>query len=92
MVSNPEQFEVMVMPNLYGNIIANIGTGLVGGPGTTAGANIGTRCAVFEQVCWGFVVGLLQGGMVNLFRDSAVAMKISICPNFLIILMFKKKI
>lgn len=50
MVSNPQQFEVMVMPNLYGNIIANIGTGLVGGPGTTAGANIGTRCAVFEQV------------------------------------------
>jgi len=49
MVSNPQQFEVMVMPNLYGNIIANIGTGLVGGPGATAGANIGTRCAVFEQ-------------------------------------------
>lgn len=41
----------MVMPNLYGNIIANIGTGLVGGPGTTVGGNIGTRCAVFEQVC-----------------------------------------
>ena len=51
MVSNPQQFEVMVMPNLYGNIIANIGTGLVGGPGATVGGNIGTRCAVFEQVC-----------------------------------------
>lgn len=50
MVSRPQQFDVMVMPNLYGNIIGNIGTGLVGGPGTTAGANIGTRCAVFEQV------------------------------------------
>ncbi|XP_067932995.1 isocitrate dehydrogenase [NAD] subunit gamma, mitochondrial-like [Watersipora subatra] len=49
MVSNPGQFEVMVMPNLYGNVIGNIGTGLVGGPGATPGANIGSRCAVFEQ-------------------------------------------
>lgn len=50
MVSRPQQFEVMVMPNLYGNIIGNIGTGLVGGAGTTVGGNIGDRCAIFEQV------------------------------------------
>ena len=50
MVSRPQQFEVMVMPNLYGNILGNIGTGIVGGPGMTAGANIGNRCAIFEQV------------------------------------------
>lgn len=49
MVSKPQQFQVMVMPNLYGNILGNIGTGIVGGPGTTVGANVGTSCAIFEQ-------------------------------------------
>ena len=50
MVSNPQQFEVMVLPNLYGNIIANIAAGLVGGPGIVSGANIGAGCAIFETV------------------------------------------
>uniref|UniRef100_A0A6F9DFV1 Isocitrate dehydrogenase [NAD] subunit gamma, mitochondrial-like n=1 Tax=Phallusia mammillata TaxID=59560 RepID=A0A6F9DFV1_9ASCI len=48
MVSNPWQFDVMVMPNLYGNIIGNICCGLVGGPGIVAGANIGSKYRVFE--------------------------------------------
>ncbi|XP_033647735.1 isocitrate dehydrogenase [NAD] subunit gamma, mitochondrial-like isoform X1 [Asterias rubens] len=48
LVSNPTQFDVMVMPNLYGNIISNIGTGLVGGPGMVPGQNIGEDFAVFE--------------------------------------------
>ena len=50
LVSKPQQFDVMVLPNLYGNIIANIGAGLVGGPGVVSGANIGTDYAVFETV------------------------------------------
>ena len=50
MVSKPQQFDVMVMPNLYGNIIANIGCGLVGGPGIVSGVNIGKDFAVFEMV------------------------------------------
>ena len=41
MVSNPHQFDVMVMPNLYGNIIINLAAGLVGGAGVVPG----------EQVC-----------------------------------------
>ena len=49
-MSNPTQFDVMVMPNLYGNIISNIGTGLVGGPGMVPGQNIGEDFAVFETV------------------------------------------
>merc|ERR1712004_939 len=49
MVSKPQQFDVMVMPNLYGNIIANIGCGLVGGPGIVSGVNIGKDFAVFEM-------------------------------------------
>lgn len=48
LVSRPQQFDVMLMPNLYGNIIANIGSALVGGPGLTVGKNIGTEYAVFE--------------------------------------------
>ena len=37
LVAKPQQFDVMVMPNLYGNIIANLATGLVGGAGLVAG-------------------------------------------------------
>jgi len=48
LVSNPHQFDVMVMPNLYGNIVSNIGAGLVGGPGVAGGANIGYDIALYE--------------------------------------------
>ncbi|XP_039263751.2 isocitrate dehydrogenase [NAD] subunit gamma, mitochondrial-like [Styela clava] len=48
LVSKPEQFDVMVMPNLYGNIVGNICCGLVGGPGMVAGSNIGDEYRVFE--------------------------------------------
>lgn len=49
LVSKPEQFDVMVMPNLYGNIVSNIGASLVGGPGIVPGENIGGDYAVFES-------------------------------------------
>ena len=49
MASNPQQFDVMILPNLYGNIVTNIATGLVGGPGLFPGANIGISGAIFEQ-------------------------------------------
>ncbi|KAM4845727.1 isocitrate dehydrogenase [NAD] subunit gamma, mitochondrial-like [Thomomys bottae] len=48
LVSHPQKFDVMLMPNLYGNIINNICTGLVGGAGVVPGANYGSICAVFE--------------------------------------------
>uniref|UniRef100_A0A6P8NZS2 Isocitrate dehydrogenase [NAD] subunit, mitochondrial n=1 Tax=Geotrypetes seraphini TaxID=260995 RepID=A0A6P8NZS2_GEOSA len=48
LVSRPQQFDVMVMPNLYGNIVNNVCAGLVGGPGLVPGANYGTDYAVFE--------------------------------------------
>jgi len=48
MVSNPQQFDVLVMPNLYGNIIANVATGLVGGAGLVAGEGYSPDCVVFE--------------------------------------------
>uniref|UniRef100_A0A673WKM3 Isocitrate dehydrogenase [NAD] subunit, mitochondrial n=1 Tax=Salmo trutta TaxID=8032 RepID=A0A673WKM3_SALTR len=48
LVSKPQQFDVMVMPNLYGNVVSNVCAGLVGGPGLVPGANYGTDYAVFE--------------------------------------------
>ena len=50
MVSNPHQFDVMVAPNLYGSIIDNVGSGLVGGAGVVAGASYSAECVVFEPV------------------------------------------
>lgn len=50
MVSKPQQFDVLVMPNLYGNILSNITAGLVGGYGVVSGMNIGDDYAVFEMV------------------------------------------
>ena len=49
LVSRPQQFDVMVMPNLYGNIVGNIGAGLVGGAGMCPGRNVGREYVVFEQ-------------------------------------------
>lgn len=50
LVSKPEQFDVIVTPNLYGNIVINIGTGLVGGAGLIPGYNIGNQHVIFEPV------------------------------------------
>ena len=49
MVSNPHQFDVMLLPNLYGNIVSNVGAGLVGGAGVVSGMNVGWDYVVFEQ-------------------------------------------
>ncbi|GAA5974815.1 hypothetical protein JCM11641_008373 [Rhodosporidiobolus odoratus] len=51
LVNRPQQFDVMVMPNLYGSIVSNIGAALVGGPGIVPGANIGREFALFEPGC-----------------------------------------
>ena len=51
LVSHPNKFDVLVLPNLYGNILTNIACGLVGGPGILSGVNIGPNYAVFETVC-----------------------------------------
>ncbi len=50
MVTNPHQFDVMVMPNLYGNILDNLAAGLVGGAGLVPGESYSSEVAVFEQV------------------------------------------
>ncbi len=48
LVQRPEEFDVLVLPNLYGDIVSDITAGLVGGLGVAPGANIGERAAVFE--------------------------------------------
>lgn len=50
MVMNPARFDVVVLPNLYGDIASDLAAGLVGGLGLAPGANIGRECAVFEAV------------------------------------------
>jgi isocitrate dehydrogenase (NAD+) len=50
LVRNPERYEVLVMDNLYGDILSDLCAGLVGGLGVVPGANIGERIAVFEAV------------------------------------------
>lgn len=50
MVMDPSQFDVIVFPNLYGDIASDLAAGLVGGLGIAPGANIGRTCAVFEAV------------------------------------------
>jgi isocitrate dehydrogenase (NAD+) len=48
LVQKPELYDVLVLPNLYGDILSDLCAGLVGGLGVAPGANIGTNCAVFE--------------------------------------------
>jgi len=47
-VSRPEEYDVVVMPNLYGDIVSDLAAGMVGGLGVAPGANIGTESAIFE--------------------------------------------
>jgi isocitrate dehydrogenase (NAD+) len=50
LVQKPELYDVLVLPNLYGDIVSDLAAGLVGGLGVAPGANIGTEAAVFEAV------------------------------------------
>ena len=50
LVQKPELYDVLVLPNLYGDIVSDLAAGLVGGLGVAPGANIGADAAVFEPV------------------------------------------
>src|SRR5215471_7238434 len=85
MVMRPETYDVLVMPNLYGDIISDLAAGLVGGLGIVPGANIGDHHAVFEAVhgtapdiagkCLANPTALMQSAVLMLFhigeRDAA---------------------
>ena len=50
LVQNPEKYDILVLPNLYGDIVSDLAAGLIGGLGVAQGANIGKDYAVFEAV------------------------------------------
>jgi isocitrate dehydrogenase (NAD+) len=50
LVQSPEKYDVLVLPNLYGDIVSDLCAGLIGGLGVAKGANIGLEAAVFEPV------------------------------------------
>jgi len=50
LVQKPELYDVLVLPNLYGDIISDLSAGLIGGLGVAPGANIGSQYAIFEPV------------------------------------------
>jgi isocitrate dehydrogenase (NAD+) len=50
LVINPTQFDILLLPNLYGDIVSDLCAGLVGGLGVVPAANLGTEIGVFEAV------------------------------------------
>jgi len=79
LVMRPEQFDVMLMPNLYGDIISDLAAGLVGGLGIVPGANIGDRCAVFEAV-HGSAPDIAGKGLAN---PTAIMMSAAMMLDYL---------
>ena len=75
LVMRPEQFDILVMPNLYGDIISDLAAGLVGGLGIVPGANIGDHHAIFEAV-HGTAPDIAGKGLANptALMQSAVLM------------------
>ena len=64
LVRDPTQFDVLLLENLYGDIVSDLAAGLVGGLGVVPGANIGETCAVFEPV-HGSAPDIARKGIAN---------------------------
>ena len=64
LVQNPSRFDVIVAPNLYGDLITDLCAGLVGGLGVVPGVNLGAECAVFEAT-HGTAMHLVGKGIAN---------------------------
>src|SRR6185437_14982011 len=75
LVMRPETFDVLVLPNLYGDIISDLTAGLVGGLGIVPGANLGDHHAIFEAV-HGTAPDIAGKGLANptALMQSAVLM------------------
>ncbi len=75
LVMRPERFDLLVLPNLYGDIISDLTAGLVGGLGIVPAANLGEKCAVFEAV-HGTAPDIVGKGLANptALMQSAVLM------------------
>ncbi|HYF84348.1 MAG TPA: isocitrate/isopropylmalate dehydrogenase family protein [Clostridia bacterium] len=64
LVMCPEEFDILVLPNLYGDLVSELGAGLVGGLGVVPGANIGAESAVYEAT-HGTAPDLVGKGIAN---------------------------
>lgn len=64
LVMCPEEFDILVLPNLYGDLVAELGAGLVGGLGVVPGVNIGAESAVYEAT-HGTAPDLVGKGIAN---------------------------
>jgi len=75
LVTKPQQFDVLLLPNLFGDIVSDLAAGLVGGLGIAPGANIGDHCAVFEAV-HGTAPDIAGKGLANptALLQSSIAM------------------
>ncbi|CAK9315446.1 unnamed protein product [Citrullus colocynthis] len=88
LVSKPEQFDVMVTPNLYGNLVANTAAGIAGGTGLMPGGNVGYDYAIFEQGASAGNVGnekIVEGKKANpvaLLLSSAMMLRHLQFPSF----------
>ncbi|CAI9272237.1 unnamed protein product [Lactuca saligna] len=88
LVSKPEQFDVMVTPNLYGNLVANTAAGIAGGTGVMPGGNVGTEYAIFEQGASAGNVGKpkivekKRANPVALFLSSAMMLRHLQLPDY----------
>ncbi|XP_024357078.1 isocitrate dehydrogenase [NAD] regulatory subunit 1, mitochondrial [Physcomitrium patens] len=88
LVSKPQQFDVMVTPNLYGTLVANTAAGIAGGTGVMPGGNVGAEHAIFEQGASAGNVGnerLVAGRSANptaLLLSSAMMLRHLQFPSF----------
>ncbi|KAF7129643.1 hypothetical protein RHSIM_Rhsim10G0199600 [Rhododendron simsii] len=88
LVAKPEQFDVMVTPNLYGNLVANTAAGIAGGTGVMPGGNVGADHAVFEQGASAGNVGNIKvleqkkANPVALLLSSAMMLRHLQFPSF----------
>jgi isocitrate dehydrogenase (NAD+) len=78
-VMNPEQFDILLLPNLYGDVMSDLAAGLVGGLGVVPSGNIGEDCAIFEAV-HGTAPDIAGKGLAN---PTALLMSASLMLDYL---------
>jgi isocitrate dehydrogenase (NAD+) len=79
LVIDPGQFDILLLPNLYGDIVSDLGAGLVGGLGVVPSGNIGDECAIFEAV-HGTAPDIAGKGLAN---PTALIMSAVLMLNYL---------
>ena len=79
LVMNPAQFDMLLLPNLYGDVVSDLAAGLVGGLGLVPSGNIGDHCALFEAV-HGTAPDIAGKGIAN---PTAIVMSGAMMLNYL---------